>query len=252
MEKLLQQHKVYIVDDEQKSREALVHILEKYCPNVQIIGVSSNIDDAFQNININTPDILFLDVEMPNGSGFDLLAKFDKIPFSVVFVTGFDKYAMQAIKFSCLDYILKPISIKDVMEIFEKIDNLPIKKEQKIETLLNNFQANATRHKIGIPVGDGYEFLGIDDIIYLEAEGNYTNLFLNNNKKVLSTRTLGDYETIFENYPFVRIHRKHIINLNYLSKYYRGDGGYVLLYNNIQLDVSRRKKENLLNKINAI
>ncbi len=245
-------YSVFIVDDEANSISILKHILENYCENVEVKFTANNITDAYNKLLHEMPDILFLDIEMPGGNGFELVSKFEFFPFKVVFTTGFDKYAIQAIKISCLDYLLKPISIKEVQKVFGKLDKTSTQKREKVQNFIKNMNTNIPHHRIGIPVVAGLEFISINNILYLEADGNCTYVFNVDGTKIFSTRTLGNFEQLLENYPFARIHRKHMINLNYLVKYNKGEGGSILLNNGVHLDVSRRKKEAFLSRLNAI
>ena len=247
---------ILIVDDERNSQLALQQVIEEYCPNAKIIGMASSITDAYSIIKKQKPDLLFLDIEMPGGTGFDLLEKFQTIPFEVIFVTGYDKYAINAIKFSCLDYILKPFAIQEIVDAVQKVKvaNQEVGFEHKIDNLINNLNSSSLQsNKIGLPTQFGLEFVAVNSIIRLEANGPYTTIYLVKQKPILCTRILKDFEAMLEGYSsFIRVHRKYMINLDYIKKYHKGEGGYVVMMDGSDVDVSRRKKEEFLKRLNRI
>ncbi len=248
--------KILIVDDERNSQLALEQVIEEYCPETNIIGMANSISEAYSIIKKEAPDLLFLDIEMPGGTGFDLLKKFQPIPFEVVFVTGYDKYAINAIKFSCLDYILKPFAIQEIVDAVKKAK--PTKKgngiERKIDNLISNLNPSSTNsRRIGLPTQFGLEFVAVNQIVRLVAEGPYTSIFFTDQKPILCTRILKDFETMLEEYAsFIRVHRKYMINLNFIKKYHKGEGGFVVMVDGSNVDVSRRKKEEFLKRLNRI
>ena len=247
--------KIIIVDDEPLSQEALQQVLEEYCPDETITGIYSSIDDAYKAIEKDPPDLIFLDIEMPEGTGFDLLSRFTEIPFEVIFVTGYDKYAINAIKFSCLDYILKPFTINEVIEAIRKaqLKRKDMDVSKRIETLISNLNTSSNiSNRIGIPTQFGLNFITIEDIIRLEADGSYSLIHLKDQKPILCTRILKEFETLLEDQEsFFRIHRKHLVNLKFISKYHKGDGGYVVMVDGTSIDVSRRKKEEFLKRLKS-
>jgi len=250
--------KVLIVDDERNSQLALQQVIEEYCPEASIIGMASSISEAYVLIKKEQPNLLFLDIEMPGGTGFDLLKKFQSIPFEVVFVTGYDKYAINAIKFSCLDYLLKPFAIQEIVDAVKKAK--PAKNndgngfERKIENLISNLNpSSGNTRRIGLPTQFGLEFVAVDKIVRLEAKGPYTTIYFEDQKSILCTRILKDFETMLEEFSsFIRVHRKYMINLNFIKKYHKGEGGFVVMVDGSNVDVSRRKKEEFLKRLNRI
>jgi len=248
--------KVLIVDDERNSQLALQQVIEEYCPKASIVGMASSISEAYTIIKKEQPNLLFLDIEMPGGTGFDLLKKFQPIPFEVVFVTGYDKYAINAIKFSCLDYLLKPFAIQEIVDVVQKAHATKQGNgfENKIDNLISNLNTTSSQsNRIGLPTQFGLEFVAINHIVRLEAEGPYTKIYFIDQKPILCTRILKDFETMLEEFSsFFRVHRKNMINLNYIKKYHKGEGGFVVLVDGSSVDVSRRKKEEFLKRLNRI
>lgn len=244
--------KAILVDDENGSRESLALLLEKYCPQVQVLAKADSMTSALTAIQKYEPELVFLDIEMPNGSGFDLLEKIKDIDFDVVFITAYDHYAIRAIKFSAVDYLLKPVDPEDLKHAVKRVEEKRLSKKSlgdKYKTLLSNVKSETKLKKVAIPDGDGLVFISLTDIIRCDSDGNYTYFILNNGKKIMSSRTLGEYEEMFEGENFFRVHRSHLVNLDHVKKYIKGEGGYVVLSDNSQVEVSRRKKIEFLEKL---
>lgn len=244
--------KAILVDDENGSRESLALLLEKYCPQVQVLAKADSMTSALTAVQKYEPELVFLDIEMPNGSGFDLLEKIKDIDFDVVFITAYDHYAIRAIKFSAVDYLLKPVDPEDLKNAVNRVEEKRLSKKSlgdKYKTLLSNVKSETKLKKVAIPDGDGLVFINLTDIIRCDSDGNYTYFILNNGKKIMSSRTLGEYEEMFEGENFFRVHRSHLVNLDHVKKYIKGEGGYVVLSDNSQVEVSRRKKIEFLEKL---
>lgn len=246
-----------IVDDEVGARESLYNIISRYFPEIEVLAKADSAKSGIEAILANSPELVFLDIEMPGGNAFDMLSspKFGgKVRFEVIFVTAFDHYAVQAIRFSALDYLLKPIDMDDLREAVARF--LKKKKgnhsfNEKLDVLLDNLKAGKTdgNRKIAIPDMEGLSFILMDDIIHLESDGNYTVIHTMGGKKLVSSRSLTEYDEILSDEHFFRIHRSHLINLVHIKKYYRGEGGYVVMSNDSQIEVSRRKKNEFLEKV---
>lgn len=247
--------KVILIDDEKGARESLHNLIIKYCPQLEVIAKASNIDEAYKLINELSPQLIFLDIEMPNGNGFDLLQKFTTINFDIIFTTAFDHYAIKAIKYSAIDYLLKPIDIDDLRNAIERVllkqKNKNLQNEQ-ILSLLSNIKPEQNDKKIALHEGDGLTFVRLKDIVRCESDGNYTTIILEGNKRIITSKTLGEYEELFSNDNFYRVHRSHLIHLHHIIKYIKGDGGYVLMSDGSQIEVSRRKKQEFLDKLSQI
>ena len=237
--------KTIIVEDEQTSREILKNYLTKYCPTVEILGEASNIDEAMVLIRNNDIDLIFLDVEMPYGSGFDLLDKFDKTDFEVVFVTAYNQYAIEALNNHASYYLLKPISIDELIKAVDYVTQIKIK-ENELQNAVLVPKISATNNKITIPTQDGFEVLEMKDIIYCKADDNYTEIFLENNQKKLVSKTLKYFEDILKDSGFARIHKSFLVNVSYIASYKKGKGGTISLSNGKELSVSASKKADFL------
>jgi len=243
--------KTVIVDDEENNVGTLQSLLTQFCPEIEIIGTAGNAKQAFTIINELQPQLVFLDIEMPMGNGFDLLEKLMPVNFEVIFVTAFDQYAITAFKYAALDYLLKPVSIdelkravnRSVIRIAEKNVN------NRIESLIANFRSEAQGlKKIGLPTAEGLVFEEIENIMHLQAESNYTLVYIRNKKKMTITKSLKEFEDLLPASIFCRLHHSHIVNLNYITKYYKGRGGYVELTDGTTVEVSTRKKDDFLEK----
>ncbi|MGB0985311.1 MAG: LytR/AlgR family response regulator transcription factor [Saprospiraceae bacterium] len=244
-----------IIDDIQKSRAVLLQLLQRHCPQINVIGMAASADEAQLLILEKNPDLLFLDVEMPNGTGFDLLKRFSSPTFEVIFTTAYDQYALQAIKFCALDYLLKPIDIEELQAAIQKMASKVTtpKSSNRFTHLIENLNNhNHKNHKIGIPTQEGLIFIKVDDILYCTADRSYTYVQLKNQRKIIATRKIKEFENLLTQHDFFRIHRSHLINLNYIEKYYKGAGGYVIMSNGQSIDVSRRKKEGFLEQLDKL
>ncbi len=239
-----------IIDDESRGRESLKKLLEKYCgDSVKVLGLGDSVEVAKKLVEMHQPDLVFLDIRMPMGDGFSLLESYSDVPFDVVFTTAYDQYALKAFRFSAIDYLLKPIDIQELKQAVDKIkkklespDNV---NNQRFEALKENLRSKDF-DKIALPTTDGYSFVKREDIIRLEANGNYTAFYLKDKTKYLITRTLKYYDEMLRDYGFYRIHKSHLVNLIYVTKFIKGRQGYVETINGDRLEVSTRKREELL------
>lgn len=240
--------KAIIIDDEQKSRETLRLLISNYHPDVQIIAEANNVDDGLKAIKKHTFDLLFLDIQMPGKDGFELLKSLVNISFKIIFTTAFDKYAINAIKFSALDYLLKPI---DNRELTLAIDKVKKSKEINAPHLsINSFKKvldeNNVMKKIAIPTLNDVCFYEVKKISYLRSDNNYTIIHLDGEPPVLSSKNIGYYEDILCAHFFYRVHNSSLININRVSKFIKGKSGYVELDSGVKIEVSVRRKEQLL------
>jgi len=239
------QLKTIIVEDEQTSREILKNYLTKYCSTVEIIGEAQNIDEALVIIRNNDLDLVFLDVEMPYGSGFDLLEKLGNTNFEVIFVTAYDQYAIDALNKHASYYLLKPISIDELIKAVDYVTEIKTRENELQHSVLVP-KINFSDHKITIPTQNGFEVLQMKDIIYCKADDNYTELYLNNNKIKLVSKTLKYFENALKENGFARIHKSFLVNVSYIISYKKGKGGTVYLSNGKELSVSASKKATFL------
>jgi two-component system LytT family response regulator len=226
-------------------------LLGKNCRQVTVVGTAQSSEEALHVISEQNPDLIFLDIEMPYGTGFDLLNNFQKLDFEVIFVTAFEKHALKAFKFSVLDYILKPISeeylVKAVNRAEERIKEKIINRNH--DFFSGNVNNNHQSRNLALPTFTGLVFVKIDTISHCEANENYTWFYLTTKEKILVSHSISDYETLLEPYDFHRIHHSHIINLAHAKKYVRGRGGYVVMDDGTSINVSVRKKMDFLDKL---
>lgn len=244
--------KAILIDDELKSRSNLRQLLMEYCTNVEIIAEAGSAVEALKLIKELNPDLLFLDIEMGEVSGFDLLKLLNgQQKFEVIFVTAFDKYGIQAVKACAIDYLLKPINILELSNAVEKavMQINPKKENERLKELVANLDRGDDEQRIAIPLSDKIEFLAISKIIRLEAEGNYTHIYLDNKKQYLVCKTLKEYQDLLENHNFIRTHQSHLINFRKISAYVKTDGGYVAMEDGSQVPISRQKKDEVLLRI---
>ena len=243
-----------IIDDEPKGREILKNLLTKNCHNVEIIATANSADSGAEAIRKFRPDLIFLDIEMPGGNGFQLLEKTSDLDFDVIFTTAYSQYAIKAIRFSALDYLLKPVKPEELRDAVGKVEkklSSQTTSRQNVDTLLSNIKENLPK-KVVIPNATGAENVLLDDIVQCSADGNYTNIFLKGGKKILVAKTLKDYEELFSDENFARIHHAHLVNLKHVKRYIKGEGGSVEMSDGSVLEVSRRKKAEFLEKLYSL
>ncbi len=239
-----------LIDDDQSNLSALSEKLAKHCPQVEVIGRCDNAAEGIETIEREKPALLFLDIEMPVMNGFVLLQQLKYRSFGLIFVTAYDHYAIKAIKYSALDYLVKPVEIDDLKAAVAKAEanNENRNAQLQLELLLEQLNKKQPK-RITIPTSDGLHFINIDNIIYLEASNNYTQIYLATDQKFLVSRTLKEFEEMLPSDPFLRIHQSTIVNKHYVEKYIRGDGGQVVMRHGRVLDVSKRKKTEFLQAI---
>lgn len=244
--------KSIIIDDELKSRESLKKMIETFCSTLtEVSTVCQNVTEGLEAMRKYAPDIVFLDVQMQGETGFDFLEKIAFTDFEIIFTTAHSEYALKAIKLSAIDYLLKPINIEDLQNAIAKVRDKQSKdSNHKFKQLLQNLQtARAENYKLALPTSEGLTFIKIDDILYLKASGNYTEIHMVTGEKHLVSRQLKEYDDLLDDNGFFRIHHSFLINLNHIQNYIRGDGGYVVMSDKNTIDVSRRKKDAFLERI---
>ena len=243
-----------IVDDELYGRTVLSSLLRKYCPQVTLMAEAKSVKEAFELIEKHKPDLVFLDIEMPGGSGFDLLELYPEPSFSVIFTTAFNQYAIKAIKFSALDYLLKPINIEELQAAVAKVDD-PDGEEQsaKVSNFIQNYknQESSNAKKIAISTTEGLEFIEIHEIIRCEANGKYTFCVLKD-RTITATKNLKEFENLLSDYDFFRVHHAHLVNLKHIKKFQKSDGNQLIMSNGDQVGVSKRKKEEFMTRLNIV
>jgi two-component system LytT family response regulator len=245
--------RIVIVDDEIRARETIQAMLEIYCKDTaQVVGQAKNVRTGIDIIKELKPDLVLLDIKMPDGSGFDLLARYGKIDFKVVFITAFEEYAIQAFKFSAIDYILKPIEPDDLREAIDRVNDLlqtvqPNNMDVQFETFLSNMQNNnSDDKKLVLKTTENIFVIPIRDVVALSSDRNYTRFDFLDRQPIIVSKTLRDFDYLLTDYGFMRVHRSHMINLKYIERFEKIDGGYAVMRGGLKIGVSHRKKEDLL------
>lgn len=243
--------KAIIVDDEVAGRLTMRNILEEHCPEVTILAECKGVEDGKKEISALKPDLVFLDIQLRPGTGFDILQGLDKLDFQVIFCTAFDEYALKAFDFAALHYLMKPINALEVIEAVGRFGRGKEFSPQQMELLQTNLNQEQFG-KIAIPSKDGLEFLNLEEIIHCQAEGSYTWFFLTQGRKFIASKRLGHYAKMMENTFFQRVHHSHLINLKFLSRYYKGRGGRVEMEDGSEIPVSERMKKALLQRLKVM
>ena len=242
-----------IIDDERHSCDALKMLLDKCCPQIQVTAICYSANEGIAKISELNPDLIFLDIEMPFMNGFQMLEQLPSIDFEIIFTTSYDQYAITAFKFSALDYLLKPVDREELEKAMQKVSkkiNPPI--TQQLEILLQRInQPSIPVQRIALPTMQGLEFVPVESIISCSSSNNYTDFFLKDKKRLLVSRTLKETEDMLADHAFLRVHNSHVVNLNAITRYVKGEGGYLIMSDGTSVDVSRSKKEVLLKKLLA-
>lgn len=248
--------KAIIIDDDANLREGMKGLLALYAPDINIIGEADGVESGVEIINKLNPQVVFLDIQMNDGTGFDMLEKLSeingKVTSHVVFITAYEHYAIKAFRFSALDFLLKPVGPDELEKVIDKIRNVLEKDNDysHIDLLLENIRKKADNfQRIALSNSDGIHLLDISDIIRCESDDNYTKFFIKNRKPILISKTLKEYEELLTEHDFVRIHQSHLINLAYVKSYIKKENGFVLMTDDSQLPISQRKKEHLQDRI---
>lgn len=241
-----------LIDDEPDARESLRYLLQRYCPDVEIVGEAASAAEGKLLLEKESPNMVFLDVQMPRQSGFDLLEDLSVINFQVIFVTAFEQYAIKAIRFSALDYLLKPVDVDDLQNALQRYrlrQEEPTDHRDYQHRIKHFQQADSRFQKLAIPGKGETSFLPLPEILYCEADGSYTKVHQVNGHIHLLSRPLKEIEVMLSEHGFFRVHHSFLVNLEHIQKYIKGEGGYVILTGNKKIDVSRRKKEEFLRRL---
>lgn len=245
--------KTLIIEDEEQAISALKSEIKAHCPAIEIIGEAKSIKEGIERIKSLNPELIFLDIQLSDGLGFEILNLYKESDFKVIFTTAYSQYAIKAIKFSALDYLLKPIDSEELVIAVEKaLKSQKNLEELKIENFVLNQTAVPSRKKIALQTSEGITIFELENILKCSAESNYTCVYFTNGKKILFSKTLKEFEELLENSGFERIHHSHLINLNHLLSFVNKDGGYVILSDKSTIPVSQRKKTNLLNALSKL
>lgn len=238
-----------LIDDEKNALEMMEWLLKTYCPDVEIVAMCNSSELGVEAIRQHRPDLVFLDIEMPKMNGFDMLEKFDKLFFEVVFCTAYDQFAIKAFKYSALNYLLKPVDPDDLKATIQRInEKKSTPSREQFDLLLQNMKQRekSTPQRIALTTGDGLIFVPTADIIYCEAESNYTNVVLTGGKKILVSKVLKEIDEVLSGPDFYRVHSSFLININRIKKLVRGDGGYIVMDNDANVSISRSKRQEFM------
>ena len=247
--------RVIIIEDEENSRTALQDLLKQHFKNIEVMALCRNAEEGKAAIEELRPELVFSDIELGDASAFDMLQQLSDVNFEIIFTTAFDRYAIQAIKFSALDYLLKPFSKEDLAEAITHYQEKQTKQQsaQQFDALFHNLKhIQKDSKKIALPTSSGLTIIPVKEIVRCQAEVNYTNFFLTSNNKMLVTKTLKEYEELLNDYDFIRVHNSNLINLHHVKNYSRGEGGTVTMSDGSVVDVSRRKKDEFLKRLAAL
>lgn len=238
-----------IVEDEAKSRDNLRAILKEYCSQIEIYAESTNVNEAIRDINKHNPQLLFLDIELPDGTGFDILETINTKEMEVIFITAYGHYAIKAIRFCALDYILKPINIPDLIKaVTRSRENITERKEnQRLKQLISNL-SQQNQQQLVLPVGNKLEFVPLDEIVFLKSDNNYTTFFLENNTEILVSKPIKEFDSIL-NDKFIRTHQSYVVNPSKIKTLIKSDGGYLKMKNEVNVPISRNRKEEVIQRL---
>jgi two-component system LytT family response regulator len=237
-----------VIDDEDYQRAAIEKVITRFCPNVSLVGSANSVGSGIASIKKNKPDLVLLDIKMGDGTGFDLLEKLDNISFKVIFITAFDQYAIKAFRFSAIDYLLKPLDPDDLVKAVEKAEDIILK---DFDIQLKNLKEhlipdNKSIKKIIIKTFDNIHLVPVNEIIYFESDGNYVNVYLADQSKIMVSALLKEYEDLLNKNGFFRVHRSYLINMKYIRSFEKAEGGTVILENHVKIPVASRKRDELL------
>ncbi|MCD4746938.1 MAG: LytTR family DNA-binding domain-containing protein [Bacteroidales bacterium] len=247
--------KIIIIDDEARTRKSIADILKFSPQNISLVAEAKNVATGITAISTYKPDLVLLDINMPDGTGFDLLKKLDNINFKIIFITAYEEYAVQAFEFSAIDYILKPVDPKKLFDAINKAHHL-VEQENinlKLNALFANLENSASENKkLVLKTAENIYIVNTNDIIRCESDAGYTQFHLLNGNKILVSKNLKEFENMFDGYGFYRIHQSHLINLKYIDHYSKIEGGAVVMKDNSELPVARRKKDSFLKLLEMI
>jgi two-component system LytT family response regulator len=246
--------RILIIDDEAPIRELITGIIENYCENAEVCGTAEGVKSGLEAINSLNPDLVLLDVNLTDGTGFDLLKKLEEIRFAVIFITAYEKYALNAFRFSAVDYIMKPVNIDELVAAIEKASDVIERQNlnQQLKNFFENINSRPEDKKIVLKDIKSIYIVKVSDIIRCESDHNYTTFFLNNGKQVVVSKTLKEFEEILSDYMFLRTHQSHLININYIVSFEKNEGGYLRMADGSPVPVSKRKRDELMDFFNRI
>lgn len=251
----MNKYKAVIIDDEQRGAMSLQKMLQHSHPDIEITGLAHSGQEGIAAIQSTNPDLVFLDIQMMDMSGFDMLEQIDSPPFSVIFTTAYDEYALKAFRYAAVDYLLKPIDMDELKEALNKFRQSRMQSPRPDMDRLTQLVQQLKGHnldRIALPTQEGLIFIRMEEVIRLQSSSNYTTFYLKDKKPLIVSKTMGEFEELLEDQPFIRIHNSHIINLNHVEKYIRGEGGSVVMSDKSEIEVSRRKKDEFLKRLEHV
>lgn len=240
--------KAILIDDEPDCIRLLSLQLKENCPQVQILGEYTSSEEGLQAIQTEIPDVVFLDIEMPEMNGFALLEQIGDITFSLIFITAYNEFALKAFRFSALDYLLKPLDTQELQEAVRKAEKRLRIDQRQLDMLRSQLQGGQQPQKIAVPYLGGVHFIELKDLVYCEADSNYTRLYLTNGNNYLLSKTLRDVQQVLEERNFLRVHRQYLINLDHIKSYHKGEAAYLVMHGEINIPVAKNQKDRLVQK----
>lgn len=246
--------KVVIIDDENCVIQTVSRLIEEHFTDILIAGSANDISTGYRQILKNGPDILILDINLPDGSGFELLRKFVEPEFKLIFITAHEEYAIEAFKFSAIDYILKPIDSDALITALNKARELKAMEEQhlKVKALLDNLDGNSPSKKIVLRTSDSLHLINVCDIVRCEADSNYTFFYLKDNKRILVSKTIKEYSQLLKPSGFIRVHQSHLVNTDHVDRYVKTDGGTLIMKDNSKVPVSNDRRAFVLKQLESL
>jgi two-component system LytT family response regulator len=244
-----------LIDDERDGLEDLQEAIAKYCPEVSVMGAFNVPSEGLKAIQQLKPHLVFLDVQMPGTSGFELLQKLSPVSFDVIFVSAYDRYAIKAIKFSALDYLLKPVDIDELIQAVSRVQRrmFQLQHHSSVQSVIQNVQHHSGRiERLAVPSAEGIDIFDVDDIIFCKADSCYTHIYLVKGQRKVVTKVLKDFEDVLSDSGFCRVHNSFLVNLRHVKRYVRGEGGYVTLTDDHHVDISRRRKDEFLSLLDRL
>jgi len=248
----MKQIRAIIIDDEADARDIIRNNLKEYCEGVDLVGEADGVNSGLQVIKQLKPDLIFLDIEMGDGTGFDLLNQLDSVKPQIIFTTAYDEFAIKAFKYSTVDYLLKPIDIDELIDATKKV-GIPVSStntmlEEKMNLLLQSVEKKSF-DRISLATINGFQMVDTANIVFCKANGNYSNFYLKSGEKIMVTKIIKEFEQLLSPDIFLRIHQSHIVNLKCVGRYIKGEGGMVVMSDGTELNVSRRKKKELIRRL---
>ncbi len=246
--------KVIIIDDDNRVLNIISNLITTGFTDIEIVATAGDIKEGYHSINEHKPDLVFLDINLPDGTGFDLLKKIQTIDFRIIFITAYEEYAVQAIKVSALDYILKPVDAEELYEAVNKARKIINEEEEqlKINNLINNIKGEKVPKHLVLHTSECLHFVNIDEIIRCEADSNYTFFYLTGNRKILVSKTIKEFADLLQHSGFLRVHQSHLINTAFLDKYIKSEGGYLQMKDNSNIPIALNRKQEILKKLGSM